>query len=166
MKSGSGAKSAKKQLVPITLMHENYFLVWPGRHMLNRQHMSSWKKPCYRQTGIRCCSKETYINPDTLVRRNAEMLAKGMLDIHAVMKVPRGLKQPGFDRLPEIDDFAKTTRERRLTSMVRAFRQVGSPYILPPGTPVEQVKILRQAFSKTFSDPDFHKEYKKMVGEE
>jgi hypothetical protein len=105
-------------------------------------------------------------NPDTLVRRNADMLAKGMIDIHAIMEVPRGLKQSGFDRLPEIDEFAKTARERRMTSMVRAFRQVGSPYILPPGTPVEQLKILRQAFSKTFSDPEFHKEYKKMVGEE
>lgn len=105
-------------------------------------------------------------NPDTLVRRNAEMLSKGMLDIHAIMEVPRGLKQPGFDKLPEIDEFTKTTRERRLTAMVRAFRQVGSPYILPPGTPPEQVKILRQAFSKTFNDPEFRKEYKKMVGEE
>ena len=50
-----------------------------------------------------------------LVRRNAEMLAKGMIDIHAIMEVPRGLKQSGFDRLPEIDEFAKTARERRLT---------------------------------------------------
>lgn len=105
-------------------------------------------------------------NPDTLVRRNAEMLAKNMLDIHAIMEVPRGLKQPGFDKLPEIDEFTKNSRERRLTAMVRAFRQVGSPYILPPGTPPEPVKILRQAFTKTFNDPEFHKEYKKMVGEE
>ncbi len=74
-------------------------------------------------------------NPDTLVRRNADMLAKGMIDIHAIMEVPRGLKKSGFDRLPEIEEFTKTARERRLTSMVRAFRQVGSPYILPPGTP-------------------------------
>ena len=40
-------------------------------------------------------------NPDTLVRRNADMLAKGMIDIHAIMEVPRGLKKSGFDRLPE-----------------------------------------------------------------
>lgn len=105
-------------------------------------------------------------NPDTLVRRNADMLAKGMIDIHAIMEVPRGLKQPGFDRLPEIDEFTKNARERRLTAMVRAFRQVGSPYILPPGTPAESVKILRQAIGKAFADPEFHKEYKKMVGEE
>jgi len=105
-------------------------------------------------------------NPDTLVLRNAEWLAKGMIDIHAIMEVPRGLKQAGFDKLPEIDGFTKTERERRLTSMVRAFRQVGSPYILTPGTPFEQVKILRQAIGKTFADPEFHKEYKNMVGEE
>jgi tripartite-type tricarboxylate transporter receptor subunit TctC len=50
--------------------------------------------------------------------------------------------------------------------MLRAFRQVGSPYILPPGTPAEQVKILREALVRTFKDPGFHKEYKKLTGDE
>src|SRR5262249_12514108 len=46
------------------------------------------------------------------------------------------------------------------------FRQVGSPYILPPGTPGEQVKILREALAKTFKDAGFHQEYKKLSGDE
>jgi tripartite-type tricarboxylate transporter receptor subunit TctC len=50
--------------------------------------------------------------------------------------------------------------------MLRAFRQVGSPYILPPGTPGEQVKILRDAVVKTFKDPGFHREYQKLTGDE
>ena len=38
--------------------------------------------------------------------------------------------------------------------------------VLPPGTPAEQVKILRTAMAKMYSDPEFHKDYKKLVGEE
>lgn len=105
-------------------------------------------------------------NPDTLTIRNAEWLAKGMIDIHAIMEVPRGLKQPGFDRLPEVEEFAKSEREKKLLAMVRTFRQFGTPSFFPPGTPPEQVKILRAATAKMYSDPDFHKEYKKLVGEE
>ncbi|MBM4259988.1 MAG: hypothetical protein FJ143_04735 [Deltaproteobacteria bacterium] len=105
-------------------------------------------------------------NPDTLVIRNAEWLAKGLINIHAIMEVPRGLKQPGFDKLPEIEEFAKNEREKRLLAMVRAFRQVGTPSLLPPGTPAEQVKTLREATARMYKDPEFQKEYKKMVGEE
>ena len=105
-------------------------------------------------------------NPDTLMIRNKDLLAKGALDIHAIMEVPKGLKQPGFDRLPEIEEFAKSERERKLLAMIRTFRQIGTPSILPPGTPREQVKILRDATAKMFSDPDFHRDYKKLVGEE
>ena len=105
-------------------------------------------------------------NPDTLIIRNADLLAKGAIDIHAIMEVPKGLTQPGFDRLPEIEEFAKSDRERRLLAMIRTFRQFGTPSILPPGTPKEQVKILREAMAKMFNDPEFQKDYKKFVGEE
>ena len=105
-------------------------------------------------------------NADTLMRRNADLLAKGLINIHAIMEVPKGLKQAGFEHLPEIESFAKTERERKLLRMVRDFRQVGSPYILTPGTPKEQVKILQDAMVKVFKDPEFHKDYLKLVGEE
>ena len=105
-------------------------------------------------------------NADTLLSRNADLLAKGALDIHAIMEVPKGLKQAGFERLPEIEEFARTDRERKLLAMIRTFRQIGTPSILPPGTPREQVKILRDATAKMFSDSDFHRDYKKLVGEE
>jgi len=105
-------------------------------------------------------------NPDTLMIRNADLLAKGAIDIHAIMEVPKGLKQPGFDRLPEIEEFTKSERERRLLAMIRTFRRFGTPSILPPGTPKEQVKILREAMAKMLNDPEFQKDYKKFVGEE
>ena len=50
--------------------------------------------------------------------------------------------------------------------MIRIFRQFGTPSILPPGTPREQVRILREGMAKTFKDPEFHRDYKKFVGEE
>ncbi len=105
-------------------------------------------------------------NADTLTRRNADLLAKGAINVHAIMEVPKGLKQAGFEHLPEIESFAKTERERKLLRMVRDFRQVGSPYILSPGTPREQVKILQDAMVKVFKDQEFSKEYLKLVGEE
>ncbi len=105
-------------------------------------------------------------NADTMLSRSADLLAKKALDLHVIMEVPKGLKQPGFDGLPEIEEFAKSDKERKLLAMVRTFRQVGTPSMLPPGTPPEQVKILRTAMAKMYSDPEFHKDYRKLVGEE
>ena len=105
-------------------------------------------------------------NADTLVTRNPEWLAKGVINLHAIMEVPKGLKHEHFSRLPEVEQFAKSERERKVLAMLRAFRQVGSPYLLPPGTPGEQVKILREALTKTLNDPGFHQEYKKFTGDE
>jgi hypothetical protein len=82
------------------------------------------------------------------------------------MEVPLGLKQPGFDRLPEIEEFAKNEREKKLLAMIRAFRQIGTPSLLPPGTPPELVKILRDATARMYKDPEFQKDYKKLVGED
>jgi tripartite-type tricarboxylate transporter receptor subunit TctC len=40
---------------------------------------------------------------------------------------------------------------------------VGSPYILPPGTPKDRVAILEEAMRKTFRDPEFSSYFKKLV---
>ena len=49
-------------------------------------------------------------------------------------------------------------------TMYRAFRLVGTPYVLAPGTPKPQVQILQEAFRKALRDPDFHREFKKLSG--
>jgi tripartite-type tricarboxylate transporter receptor subunit TctC len=68
--------------------------------------------------------------------------------------------------VPEIESFAKSDRERKVVIMQRAFRVAGGPFILPPGTPKDRVEILQGAFRKTYKDPEFHKEYKKLTGED
>jgi tripartite-type tricarboxylate transporter receptor subunit TctC len=105
-------------------------------------------------------------NADTLTKRNPEWLAKGVVNVHAILEVPKGSKHSTFAHLPDVEDFAKSQKERKVLAMLRAFRQVGSPYILPPGTPKPQVDILQQAMAKAFSDPGFHNEYKKLTGDE
>jgi tripartite-type tricarboxylate transporter receptor subunit TctC len=105
-------------------------------------------------------------NADTTVTRNAELLKSGAFVPHVMMEVPKGLKHHYFSNLPEIQSFAKSEKERKLLHMVRAFRQFGTPSILPPGTPKERVEILRAAMVKTFTDPEFPAEYKKFTGDD
>ena len=50
--------------------------------------------------------------------------------------------------------------------MYRTLRLVGVPYALPPGTPKDRVVILHDAMRKAFKDAEFHREYKKLTGEE
>src|SRR5262245_35525536 len=42
----------------------------------------------------------------------------------------------------------------------------GATFITPPGVPQERVQILREAIGKVYKDPEFYKDYKKMMGEE
>ena len=50
--------------------------------------------------------------------------------------------------------------------MFRTFRLVGSPYILPPGTPPEAVQHWREAMRKTFRDPAFLKDFKRLSADD
>jgi tripartite-type tricarboxylate transporter receptor subunit TctC len=101
---------------------------------------------------------------ETLGQRNAEEMKKGLLDLHALVEIPKGDRPDGFSRLPEIESFTKSETERKLLAMYRAFRLVGTPYILAPGTPKPQVQILQDAMRKALKDPEFHREFKKLSG--
>ena len=85
---------------------------------------------------------------ETLAQRNFEEIKKGLLDVHALVEIPKGNRPDGFERLPEIEGFAKSDTERKLLTMYRAFRLVGTPYVLAPGTPKLQVQILQKQCKK------------------
>jgi tripartite-type tricarboxylate transporter receptor subunit TctC len=64
-------------------------------------------------------------------------------------------------RLPDVptiyelmDQYKATESGRRLATLILAAGTFGRPYILPSGTPGDQVKILRGAFMKTINDPN------------
>ena len=84
---------------------------------------------------------------------------------HTVITVPKGRYVAPYSRTtPQIDSFAKSEREHRLLNLYRAFDYPRWPYILPPVTPKELVDILRDAMAKSFKDPGFAKEFKKLTG--
>ena len=105
-------------------------------------------------------------NATSVLRRNPDWLDKGLMNFHAIMEVPKGDKHPKLGHVPEVETFAKNAREKRLISVWRAFRGVGSPYILPPGTPQERVDIPSTAMRNTFKDPEFRPYFKKLVADD
>jgi hypothetical protein len=105
-------------------------------------------------------------NAASVLRRNPDWLDKGVMNFHAILEVPKGAKHARLGHLPEIESFAKTDREKRLITMWRVFRIVGSPYMLPPGTPKDRVDVLQDSMRKALRDSEFHREFLKLVGDE
>jgi tripartite-type tricarboxylate transporter receptor subunit TctC len=105
-------------------------------------------------------------NATSVLRRHSDWLEKGLMNFHAIMETPLGDKHPRLGHLPEIGGFAKNEREKKLLSVWRAFRGVGSPYILPPGTSKERVQTLETAMLRTFKDPEFRPYFQKLVSDE
>lgn len=102
---------------------------------------------------------------DSMIRRNREWLDKGLVDVHASIEIPRGERHPRFAQVPDAETFAKNDREKKMVEMFRAFRIAGQNFFLPPGTPKERVLVLSDAMRKTFADPEFGQEYRKLSGE-
>lgn len=57
--------------------------------------------------------------------------------------------------VPEVWKFVSSPDLRKAVEVVVAQQVFGRPYIAPPGTPEEQVKILRDAFMATIQDKEF-----------
>jgi hypothetical protein len=102
----------------------------------------------------------------SVLRRNPDWLDKGVMDFHAIMEIPTGVKHARLGHLPEIESFVKNEREKKLLGVWKLFRQVGSPYLAPPGTPKDRVDILQEAMRRTLNDSEFHREFLKLVGDE
>jgi tripartite-type tricarboxylate transporter receptor subunit TctC len=103
---------------------------------------------------------------DTVVRRNAEALAKGEYNVHATLTIPKGKFHPRFANVPDADSLASNEKERQLVNLFRAFMYPRWPYVLPPGTPAATVKILRGAMASAFKDPGLSGEFQKLMGGE
>jgi tripartite-type tricarboxylate transporter receptor subunit TctC len=104
--------------------------------------------------------------PDTILQRSPDFIKKGIVDFHAILEIPKGDKHPQFKQLPEITELASSDLDRKAITLFRSLRLVGSPFILPPATPKDRAEILREAFRKIAADPEFRKEFKKLVGDD
>ena len=103
---------------------------------------------------------------DSLLHTTPHWVDKGLMDFHGIIQIPKGRKHTHlrFSRLPDVETFAQSDLDRKLVAMYRTFVGSGNPFVLPPGTPKDQVNILQEAMRKTYRDPEFFKEYKKLTG--
>jgi tripartite-type tricarboxylate transporter receptor subunit TctC len=60
-----------------------------------------------------------------------------------------------------MDEYKTPQATKRLATLVLAAGEFGRPVVATPGTPSDRVKILREAFIKTLSDPDVLADVKK-----
>ncbi len=74
-------------------------------------------------------------------------------------KDPRAADAPTLDEL--FDQYKVPANSRRLAQVLLAAGDFGRPMMVTPGTPADRVKILRDAYVKTLSDPDVLEEAKK-----
>jgi len=102
---------------------------------------------------------------DDHLTRNREWIKTGKVDLHFILAIPKGAKHPDYSHLADVEPLARSDRERKVLVLFRNLRLTGSPFILPPGTPKDRVKVLKDAFTRGFKDPGFVEEYKKFVGD-
>ena len=103
---------------------------------------------------------------DSMLHENREWVDKGLMNFHAIIEIPKRQKHTHtrFAKLPDIENFARSDMDRKLVAMYRTFVGSGNPFVLPPGAPKDRVQILREAMRKTYTDPEFFKEYAKLTG--
>ena len=64
-------------------------------------------------------------------------------------------------QLPVDESFAPNPRAKAIMALRSAPEQIARPYVLPPGTPADIVKAMRDAFAATIADPATQAEAKK-----
>jgi tripartite-type tricarboxylate transporter receptor subunit TctC len=103
---------------------------------------------------------------ETVAQRTPDFINRGMMHFHGVAEFPFGFRfnHPAFASLPALHSFAKSEIEKKIVRMFAAFMQFSQGFVLPPGTPEDRVKILKDAFRRSWKDPEFLANWKKMTG--
>jgi tripartite-type tricarboxylate transporter receptor subunit TctC len=69
--------------------------------------------------------------------------------------------EPGIEQLPMDEALAPNPRAKAIMALRSAPEIIGRPYVMPPGTPEETAKIMREAFAKVIADQELVAEAKK-----
>jgi hypothetical protein len=102
---------------------------------------------------------------ETVVQRTPQFINERLMNFHGVAEIPHGYRyqHPAFGELPALHTFGKTDKEKRVLEMFAAFGRFSQAFVLPPGTPNDRVKTLKDAFRKSWKDPEFQENWKKMT---
>jgi tripartite-type tricarboxylate transporter receptor subunit TctC len=69
--------------------------------------------------------------------------------------------EPGLEQIPSDESFAPNPRAKAIMALRSAPELVARPYVLPPATPANIVKAMREAFAKAIKDPELEAEGRK-----
>lgn len=72
------------------------------------------------------------------------------------------LSAPEIENLPVDEDLATNKKHKTLMAIRSIPDQIGRPFVAPPGTPDNIMRILRDAFAKVAEDPELKEESKKI----
>jgi len=102
---------------------------------------------------------------ESIVQRTPDFIEKGLVHFHGLTEIPYGFRygHPAFAKLPALHSFARTEGERKVLALFGAFLQFSQAFILPPGTPKDRADILKEAFRKSWRDPEFLQNWKKLT---
>jgi tripartite-type tricarboxylate transporter receptor subunit TctC len=65
-------------------------------------------------------------------------------------------RHPEIPKVPLVGDFVKNEEARKLIEVaIHDYGALARPYVLPPNTPKDRVRILRKALADTLKDPEF-----------
>ena len=64
-------------------------------------------------------------------------------------------RDPAYPDVPTVLDLMPTPADRQLFEIGFVEQVMGRPFVMPPGTPPDRVKLLRAAFDATMKDKDF-----------
>jgi tripartite-type tricarboxylate transporter receptor subunit TctC len=62
--------------------------------------------------------------------------------------------EKGIEQLPVDENLATNARAKAIMALRSAPEVIGRPYVMPPGTPEETAKIMREAFVKVLNDKE------------
>jgi len=73
------------------------------------------------------------------------------------------VSEPGIEQLPVDETLTTDKRGKTLMAMLGPCYQVARPYVAPPQTPPEVLKILRDAFARLPDDPELKEDARKVM---
>jgi tripartite-type tricarboxylate transporter receptor subunit TctC len=89
---------------------------------------------------------------------------KPLIDRGVVRPLLRGrVSEKGTENLPIDEDLTSDKKAKALLAMRTGPDRISRPYVAPPGTPPEVMKILRTAFSSVSRDPELLKDAEKTM---
>ena len=87
---------------------------------------------------------------------------RAFIDRNLVRPVIRArASEPGIENLPVDESLAATPRAKAIMALRSVPEVIGRPSVLPPGTPDEVVRMMREAFRNAIKDPELIAETQK-----